>query len=69
MGTEWSLVLLQKYGYKQDNYQELRTIFSSGNRRSSDLCDLPDDQVHMDYCTMGVINGHISGKHRGFIRK
>ena len=28
-------------------------------RGSSDLCNLPDDQVHMDYCTMGIIKGHV----------
>src|SRR5512137_1161805 len=55
MGTEGSLVLLQKSGCKQDNYQELRTIFPSGYRGSFDLCDLPDNQVHMDYGTMGFI--------------
>jgi len=37
-------------------------------RGSSDLCNLPDDQVHVDYCAMGVIEGHFMVKRSGFFR-
>ena len=36
---------------------------------SSDPCNLPDDQVHMDYCTMGFVEGHFIAILRGFFRR
>ena len=38
-------------------------------RGSSDLCDLPDNQVHMDYCTMGFIKRNFPLMYRGFFHR
>jgi hypothetical protein len=35
-------------------------------RGSSDLCDLPDNQVHMNYCTMGFIKRNFILMYREF---